>query len=114
MFSLLPMTQYPPTLVTNLFSSQQSIVNLKRNMRLHLLLWLLVNGLPVQLDCDPDHIISTLQTCVGGCFVKPANIISACIQKCTITKATTEKQCDGQKGKIKFILNDYQAFCSGM
>ena len=71
-------------------------------MRLQLLLSLFVNGVPVQPDCDPDHIIGTLQICVGGCFIKPANKISPCIQKCQVTKATTEKQCDGQKGKIEF------------
>ena len=79
-------------------------------MRLHLLLWLFVNGLPVQPDCDPDHITSTLQSCVEGCFTKRTKRISPCIQKCQIRKAKTEKQCDEQKGKIKFDLTIIKLF----
>ena len=79
-------------------------------MRLNLLVWFVVNGLPVQPDCDPDHITSTLQSCVEGCFTKRTKRISPCIQKCQIRKAKTEKQCDEQKGKIKFDLTIIKLF----
>ena len=95
------MTQYQLTLVTNLSSSQQSVVNLKRSMRLHLVLWLFVNGLPVQLDCDPGHLLDEFKLCVSGCFTEPTNVDPAlCVQNCQVSKATTQKQCDEQKGKI--------------
>ena len=108
MFGLLPMTQYPPTLVTNLFSSQQSRKFVERSMRLHLLLWLFVNGLPVQLDCDPGHLVDEYKLCVGECFTGPANVDPVtCVQKCTNTKATTQKQCDVQKGRTKINSKIY-------
>ena len=69
-------------------------------MRLHLLLWLTVNGLPAQLDCDTDNLNKNLQTCTTGCFVNPEQIES-CFQQCLIAKAATQKQCDDQQGKPK-------------
>ena len=70
---------------------------LQRKMRLQLLLWLIVNGSPVQTDCDPSALFSNLQLCVQSCFTNPSTF-DTCYQKCQITKSTAERECNDQIG----------------